>query len=420
MALSLTKPQASDWPSSTWSGTSTANTSLTNGSSGLVSLLPMWTPPSPPFTITNGSTTTDLKGLTWTITDATGGSANFSWSNVSGVGYELIKGAAFSGTENLTGSSSGFETTTQSKLLVYKATRSSTHNFICDFSDEIFAGRLSMFFNNSGQLVFKMSSSTTVYTSTVTIPNNLECVIAVAASKGSGASGSIKICINDGTSVSSVESATVDLSAWNAGTGNVRSIFERSGDDWSNNVGLAFYAEWNVALSNANLTSLATDPYQIIRPITTYTLTSAQGSFILTGKAATLTGPQRVLSTAQGNFTLTGKDATLRATGAPLTLTAAQASYTLTGESVGFITNVLANVGAYTLTGFASLSLKHVTVTTSNGTFTLTGFSASRQLGALAGSYLARGFSAGGLKNGVSVEGISRRTQLRMRQHIGL
>jgi Zn-dependent protease with chaperone function len=82
---------------------------------------------------------------------------------------------------------------------------------------------------------------------------------------------------------------------------------------------------------------------------TAYTLTAAQGSFTLTGQAATLSRT-RALAASQGSFALTGQAATLKRA---LNVAAAQGSFPFTGQAVNFNLGhaVVAGQGSFTLSG---------------------------------------------------------------------
>lgn len=152
---------------------------------------------------------------------------------------------------------------------------------------------------------------------------------------------------------------------------------------------------------------------------TAYTLTAAQGSFTLTGEAASLTA-QRKLTAGQGAYSLTGQAAnllrgfylgaaqgtfTLAGQASGLTvqrlLTASQGAFTLTGQNAGLTVQRLlsASQGSYALTGQAAQLLHGFALLAGQGSFTLTGQAAglrlARLLTAEQGTYTLTGEAAG-------------------------
>ena len=128
-----------------------------------------------------------------------------------------------------------------------------------------------------------------------------------------------------------------------------------------------------------------------------FTLTAAQGSYTLTGQAATLTADRTIVA-AQGSYTLTGQAAGLLA---DRLLTSAQGSYTLSGQAAGLeAARLLTSAqGSYALTGQdAGLNYGRF-ITADQGSYTLTGQDAglliSRLLTAAQGSYALTGQAAG-------------------------
>ena len=127
-------------------------------------------------------------------------------------------------------------------------------------------------------------------------------------------------------------------------------------------------------------------------------LTAAQGTYTLTGQAATLKRGVN-LGAAQGSYTLTGQAATLVK---GRVLTAAQGSYALSGQAATLVKSggqaLTADQGTYTLTGQAATLIKAGTLTAAQGTYALTGQATTlvkgRVLTADQGSYALSGQAA--------------------------
>lgn len=104
---------------------------------------------------------------------------------------------------------------------------------------------------------------------------------------------------------------------------------------------------------------------------TAYTLTTAPGSFVLTGKAAGLSSARK-LTTSPGTFTLTGIASALSST---RKLTTAPGSFTLTGQAAGLSkgNRLTTAPGAFTLTGQPSVLTSARRLTTVAGSFLLAG-----------------------------------------------
>lgn len=105
-----------------------------------------------------------------------------------------------------------------------------------------------------------------------------------------------------------------------------------------------------------------------------YTLTADQGSYSLTGQAATLKKGS-VLTSDQGSYALNGQDATLTyvPAGATFTLTAAQGSYDVIGSNALVDSEVDADTSSYAMTGFAANLGKGYKVTADQGAYVLLG-----------------------------------------------
>lgn len=167
-------------------------------------------------------------------------------------------------------------------------------------------------------------------------------------------------------------------------------------------------------------------------PITGYTLTADAGSYTIAGQAATITYYQNFTVTADaGSYSITGQAATLLKTNI---LSASNGSYTLTGQAATFDYGVpprmawllmedgfallqedgghllleplefivIAQNGAYTITGQAAALSRSYNITAENGSYTITGQAAEIDRGYLltadAGSYTLTGQSANILK----------------------
>lgn len=121
------------------------------------------------------------------------------------------------------------------------------------------------------------------------------------------------------------------------------------------------------------------------------TLSAAQGTYTLTGKAQAVNFAKSI-SAAQGTYTLTGEAVTLKVgkglsavsgtytlTGEPqsfiktLGMPAIQGSYTLSGQSQFFAIVMPVSSGSYSLVGQAQSFLKTLSIVASQGTYTLTG-----------------------------------------------
>lgn len=105
--------------------------------------------------------------------------------------------------------------------------------------------------------------------------------------------------------------------------------------------------------------------------VTAYTLTAAQGSFTLTGQAATLSRT-RALAASQGSFALSGQAATLKRA---LNVAAAQGSFTLTGQAASFNLGhtVVAAQGSFTLSGQTATFRRTLNLSAAYGAYTLSG-----------------------------------------------
>lgn len=102
-----------------------------------------------------------------------------------------------------------------------------------------------------------------------------------------------------------------------------------------------------------------------------YTITAAQGSFVLSGQAATPKAA-RLLTAAQGAYTQSGQSANLLK---GFLLVAAQGSYVLSGQVAALrVARLLAaGQGSYTLTGQAANLLRGFLLAAAQGSYTLTG-----------------------------------------------
>lgn len=149
---------------------------------------------------------------------------------------------------------------------------------------------------------------------------------------------------------------------------------------------------WNRALSDAEIVSLSSNPWQIFSPINklclgvpaaigAYTLTADSSSFALTGTAATLTA-QRKVTADSGSFTLTGTAAVLShnhvlaANSGSIALTGTAA--TLTYTPVGGYT-LSANGGSFSLSGTAASLIASRKIVIGEGAFSLVGTDANLQ-----------------------------------------
>ena len=165
-------------------------------------------------------------------------------------------------------------------------------------------------------------------------------------------------------------------------------------------------------VTDAELTSLAIDPWQLFAPQTiwvpvsagapaSYTLTAAAASYSLTGNAAVMRASRR-LSAAAGSFALTGNAAGLYR---GLRLTAAAGAYAWTANSAGLLQgrSLLAAAAAYTLTGNAATLRAARKLSAAAASYTFTGNAAALtytplgaySLSADAGAYVLTGNSAG-------------------------
>lgn len=163
---------------------------------------------------------------------------------------------------------------------------------------------------------------------------------------------------------------------------------------------------WRRVLSSTDVTTLygsGTPPAYPFSSGPTYTLTTAAGTFTLTGEPTGLTAGRK-LTAAQASYTLTGEAAGLKA---GRLLAAAQASFTLTGEAAGLLAGRLltATSATYTLTGeavtltYTPLGGPTYTLTAAQAAYTLTGEAAgliaSRKLAAAQASFTLTGTATG-------------------------
>lgn len=155
--------------------------------------------------------------------------------------------------------------------------------------------------------------------------------------------------------------------------------------------------------------------WALSRPLVNYTITAAQGSYTLTGQAATFARTYIVVA-AQGSYTLSGQTAnTLQGylvtadqgsyslTGQAATfsrtyiLVAGQGSYSLSGQDAAFSQGygLIAEQGSYALTGQSATLLQTHILTAAQGSYSLTGQAADlrkgRTLTADFGSYALSG-----------------------------
>lgn len=258
--------------------------------------------------------------------------------------------------------------------------------------------------------------------------------VVVGVQRGSGSSTQMEIWVNG------VLRSAPDIVSFGAITLNqteVGALVRGSPVQyWDGAISLAGIAAR--AWSPDEILAFSRNPWQIFEPIeifgfksssANYTLTAAQGSFALTGNAATLTAQrrltaaqasfmltgnaanltaQRLLTAAHGSFTLTGQDATLTPSGAN-TLTAATGSFALTGNAANLmaqrlltaeqasftLTGQAANLnhgyylqaaaGSFALTGQAATLIKQSVLTGAHGSFTLTGQAATLTFGGAGG-----------------------------------
>ena len=160
---------------------------------------------------------------------------------------------------------------------------------------------------------------------------------------------------------------------------------------------------WIFTAPNYGLTAL-NGTYAVTGKAATLTvnhlLTAANGTYAITGKAATLT-VNRVLSATNGTYAVTGKAATLTVNHV---LTAASGTYAVTGKTATLTVNRLltAASGTYAVTGKAA-TITYATVgayvlTALNGTYAVTGKTATiavnHVITALNGTYAVTGKAA--------------------------
>ena len=204
----------------------------------------------------------------------------------------------------------------------------------------------------------------------------------------------------------------------------VQEIVNRSG--WSSGNGMSIIFE---PVGTAGDYSRVADSYDgdpatapeitiVYSTLTHYDITAAQGSYALTGQAATieadrtltlaqgthtLTGQTtailygRTLALAQGSYTLTGYDAILDYLISTYTIEAAQGSYALTGQATALLASriMVAAQGSYALTGQTALLLRGYPLRATQGSYALSGQAtsllASRLLTAAQGSFTLTG-----------------------------
>ncbi len=137
---------------------------------------------------------------------------------------------------------------------------------------------------------------------------------------------------------------------------------------------------------------------------TAYSLTAAQGSFTLTGQAATLSRT-RALAASQGSFALSGQAATLKRA---LNVAAAQGSFTFTGQAASFNLGhtVVADQGSFTLSGQTATFRRTLNLAAAYGAYTLSGqtvtLKRALKLTAAQGSFTLSG-QAAALARGIRV-----------------
>ena len=126
------------------------------------------------------------------------------------------------------------------------------------------------------------------------------------------------------------------------------------------------------------------------------TMVAAQGSYTLTGKAATTTKDTPVVA-AQGSYALTGKDAITSRT---KSIPADQGAYALTGQAANTLWGhaFAAAQGSYALTGQAAITVKDTPITAAQGSYSLSGQAAillwNHLVAATQGSYTLTGKDA--------------------------
>ncbi len=126
------------------------------------------------------------------------------------------------------------------------------------------------------------------------------------------------------------------------------------------------------------------------------TMVAAQGSYTLTGKAATTTKDTPVVA-AQGSYALTGKDAITSRT---KSIPADQGAYALTGKNANTLWGhaFAAAQGSYALTGQAAITVKDTPITAAQGSYNLSGQAAillwNHLVAATQGSYTLTGKDA--------------------------
>lgn len=158
------------------------------------------------------------------------------------------------------------------------------------------------------------------------------------------------------------------------------------------------------AIPEGAAASLARNPWQIFEGPeaaffftgaggASYSLTAEQGSYTLTGQAATLRASRR-LTAAQGTYSHSGQAAVLRAS---RKLAAAQGSYAHTGQAANLRADrrLSAAQGSYSHTGQAAALRRSFTLVAGQGSYTITGqdaaLRASRVLVAGQGVYTHSG-----------------------------
>lgn len=173
--------------------------------------------------------------------------------------------------------------------------------------------------------------------------------------------------------------------------------------------GINMHACWMRVLSDAEMQSLAANPWQIFldpyeedyfAPASSapvgYTLTAAPGAFSLAGPAATLRAA-RVLPAAPGVFGLAGSSAGLAAS---RRLTAASGAFGLSGSSAGLLASrrLRGGPGALSLSGGSAGLIAGRRLVTGAGGFALSGGAvvllAARRLSVAPGAFVLSGSAA--------------------------
>lgn len=173
------------------------------------------------------------------------------------------------------------------------------------------------------------------------------------------------------------------------------------------NVTLLFWSLHTEAWTDEQIIKWSLDPYGPIRMVDEAVffvpaggdtaMVAAQGSYTLTGQAATTTKDTPVTAT-QGSYALTGKDAITSQT---KSIPADQGAYSLTGKDANTLWGhaFAAAQGSYALTGKDAIVSRQIAIAAVQGAYTLTGkdaiLSRTKSIPADQGAYALTGKDAG-------------------------